>query len=197
MREIIRVRDDAQERRSLGLTLLLGEEFARETGKEIARWMVYPPPPEIEILHPPIPGRPPRVPRERPPREPVPGVPEFKEVFSRALDRRNESVPHRFDMIKVEGAGRLEELMVRSPSTDFSFLLEVDGKTLINRSYADLAALSQNSQVIDAFAELDEDGNLTGFYVLHIGEIRWRRSAIANIYVTAGTVTFAQPFAPL
>ncbi|GAH79148.1 unnamed protein product [marine sediment metagenome] len=180
MKEIRRIiGDSAKERRDLGLMLLLGEEFARETGKEIARWMVYPPPPEIEAIIPPRPARPPRVPA-------VPGVPTPREMFSRTLDRRNESVPHRFDLINVEGAGELKEITVSSPSTDFSLLLEVDEKTLIERSYSDLAELSPHSQIVDAFTDAE-----SGLYILHIKEVKWLTKALATIYITGDTpITF-------
>lgn len=177
MRETVRFRDDSkEERRSLGLMLLLGEEFARETGKEIAKWLIYPPPPEIEILYPP---GPPRVPRDRVPR--VPAVPAVRDVVSRIFDNRDQTVSKTFDLLKVEGLGRLREITISSPSIDFSLLLEVDDKVLIDRSYSELAEISPHSQIVDAFSDSE-----SGLYILHIGEVKWVRKALATIYVTEG-----------
>ncbi|MFB0543811.1 MAG: hypothetical protein ACETVR_03420 [Candidatus Bathyarchaeia archaeon] len=186
MKKILRVRDDStEERRDLGLMLLLGEEFAREAGKEIAKWMAYPPPPPVEVT---LPPRLPRVPRERVPRVPaVPAVPTPRDIVSRTLDRRDTAVPFKFDLIKVEGTGRLGEITVKSPSTDFNLLLEVDEKTLIDRSYSELAEISPHSQIVDAYEDAEN-----GIYVVHVGEMRWVRSALASVYIVRGgaAITF-------
>ncbi|GAI68367.1 unnamed protein product, partial [marine sediment metagenome] len=69
------------------------------------------------------------------------------------------------------GAGQLEQFHVRSPNTDFRVSITVDGVSVFSKTYAEIRQIGQNSPEISAFAELDENGDLTGYYVASIRDI--------------------------
>lgn len=140
-----------QERFSPGISLLLMEEFARETGDEIAK----------------------RIPR-------------LKERVTKTLDRADEPIRYKLDLIKAETGGSLRELTVKSPSPDFSLLVMTDGVRRIDRTYTELAELSPQSDLIDAF-EVAGDG----VYALSIKDIMWVQSGLVTLYVDSGSmITF-------
>ncbi|MFB0543810.1 MAG: hypothetical protein ACETVR_03415, partial [Candidatus Bathyarchaeia archaeon] len=53
------------------------------------------------------------------------------------------------------GRGVLDELQVRSPNTNFGVLITVDGSDILDKTYAELRGIEQNSPSVSAFAELD------------------------------------------
>lgn len=94
------------------------------------------------------------------------------------------------------GRGAMDEFQVRSPNTDFKVLITVDGATQLEKTYAELRLLEQNSPSISAFAELDEDGNPTGYYVASIRGVPYYSSILVRVQNTGvAPITFSQLFA--
>ena len=93
-------------------------------------------------------------------------------------------------------AGQLEQFHVRSPNTDFRVSIAVDEVSVFNKTYAEIRQIGQNSPELSAFAELDEDGDPTGYYVASLRNIPYRSSTWVRIQNTGLVlVTFSQLFA--
>ena len=105
-------------------------------------------------------------------------MPKPKEISTKILDKKNFPVKKTFDLVNVNLPGRLKEVIIRSPSTDFSILIMSDGYKKMDRSYSELAEISEHSEDIDAY---EEAGN--GVYVVKLKDIYWIESFIATIYV--------------
>ncbi|MBA7573728.1 hypothetical protein ES708_15526 [subsurface metagenome] len=93
-------------------------------------------------------------------------------------------------------SGQLEQFHVRSPNTDFRVSIAVDGVSVFNKTYAEIRQISQHSPEISAFAELDENGDPTGYYVASLRNIPYRSSIWVKVQNTGSApVTFSQLFA--
>lgn len=100
-----------------------------------------------------------------------------------------------FTVLDSTGRGEVEEFQVRSPSTDFKLSIAVDGETVLEKTYDELRLIQQNSPSISAFAERDEEGELTGYYVVSIRDIPYYSSLQLKVQNTGGSsVTFSQLF---
>jgi hypothetical protein len=144
-----------REKLNPGLSLLLAEEFARETGAELARKMPRP-----------------------------------REMITKTLDKVNEPVRYKLDIIKVDAPGRLREFTIKSPTPNFSLLIMTDGVRRVDRPYSELAKLSPQSNIIEAFQDAEN-----GVYVLSIKDISWAKSGLVTLYVDIGTITFSSLWA--
>lgn len=99
-------------------------------------------------------------------------------------------------IINPTGRGAIEEFHVRSPNTDFKIEVTVNGVVKLSKTYSELRDIQQNSPRISAFAELDEDGVPTGYYVASIRNISYSVSLLLRVQNTGGTpTTFDQLFA--
>ncbi len=99
-------------------------------------------------------------------------------------------------ILQEYAAGELEQFHVRSPNTDFRILIIIDGISVFSKTYAGIRLIGQNSPEISAFAELDEDGDLTGFYVASLRNIPYQSSVLVRVQNTGLVpVTFSQLFA--
>ncbi|GAI89771.1 unnamed protein product, partial [marine sediment metagenome] len=94
------------------------------------------------------------------------------------------------------GAGQLEQFHIRSPNTDFRILIAIDEVSVFSKTYSEIRQISQSSPEISAFAELDENGDLTGYYVASLRNIPYRSSILVRVQNTGLIpVTFSQLFA--
>lgn len=94
------------------------------------------------------------------------------------------------------GAGQLEQFHVRSPNTDFGILILVDRIGFLWKTYDEIRQISQNSPELSAFAELDQSGDATGYYIASIRNIPYHSSILVRVQNTgAAPVTFSQLFA--
>lgn len=99
-------------------------------------------------------------------------------------------------ILQEYAAGELEQFHVRSPNTDFRILIAVDGLSVFSKTYDGIRLISQNSPEISAFAELNEDGDPTGYYVASLRNIPYENSIWVRVQNTGpAPVTFAQLFA--
>jgi len=77
--------------------------------------------------------------------------------------------------------GFVFETLVLCEEEDFSIILEIDGSEALNASYANLNQMGQEVKSIDAFAQLDINGNPTGRYLVHIKELNFKTSIKISI----------------
>lgn len=99
-------------------------------------------------------------------------------------------------VLESSETGELEQIHVRSPNTDFRVSIAVDGVSVFNKTYDEIRQISQNSPEISAFAELDEDGDPTGYYVVSLRNIPYESSIQVRVQNTGLIpVTFSQLFA--
>ena len=99
-------------------------------------------------------------------------------------------------VLESSETGELEQIHVRSPNTDFRVSIAVDGVSVFNKTYDEIRQISQNSPEISAFAELDEDGDPTGYYVASSRNIPYQSSIQVGVQNTGLVpVTFSQLFA--
>lgn len=73
-------------------------------------------------------------------------------------------------VLDIRGTGRMQELMVKSDSSDFKVRIKVDGETLYEHSWADFNALSDTVDEVVAFE--DEDGK----YIVHLEDIEFKEA---------------------
>ena len=99
-------------------------------------------------------------------------------------------------ILEESATGELEQFHIRSPNTDFKVEIVVDGVSVFSKTYAEIREIQQNSPEISAFAELDEDGDLTGFYIVSLRNIPYESSILVRVQNTGLLlVTFSQLFA--
>ncbi len=98
-------------------------------------------------------------------------------------------------VLEILGAGQLEQFHARSPNTNFRVSITVDGLSIFNKTYNGIRQIGQNSPEISAFAELDEDGDLTGYYIASLRDIPYHSSISIKVQNTGLVpVTFSQLF---
>lgn len=101
-----------------------------------------------------------------------------------------------FTVISETGRGLIREFHVRSPNTSFKVSITVDGVATLEKTYDELRQIEQNSLDISAFAELDENGDPTGYYVASIRNIPYYSSALLRVQnMGTSPITFSQLFA--
>ncbi len=99
-------------------------------------------------------------------------------------------------VLQESESGQLEQFHVRSPNTDFRISITVDGVSVFEKTYSEIRQISQSSPEISAFAELDENGNPTGYYVASLRNIPYQSSILVRVQNTGlAPVTFSQLFA--
>ncbi|RLB80120.1 MAG: hypothetical protein DRH17_12530 [Deltaproteobacteria bacterium] len=101
-----------------------------------------------------------------------------------------------FTVVQETGRGLLREFLIRSPDTSFKVTITVDGLTAFEKTYDEIRAIEQNSPDISAFAELDENGDPTGYYIVSIRNIPFYTGLTVKVQNTGTTsLTFNQLFA--
>jgi hypothetical protein len=113
----------------------------------------------------------------------VPPV-EVKPTPSHVVDRRNVIVEGEEIIVHRLGYGVLQEFMAKAEDTDFQVLIEKDGETVVYGSYSEYAEISQDVEEIDAFAERDAEGELTGAYVFKVNDIEFAKGLTIKINTT-------------
>ncbi|MBA7694634.1 hypothetical protein ES703_103247 [subsurface metagenome] len=99
-------------------------------------------------------------------------------------------------VLQESETGELEQFHIRSPNTDFRVSMNVDGASVFSKTYDEIRMISQNSPEIAAFAELNEDGDATGYYVVSLRNIPYESSILVRMQNTGLVpVTFSQLFA--
>jgi hypothetical protein len=89
--------------------------------------------------------------------------------------KTNYSVSDRYNIIDVDGPGKLIKLRISSPTPLFTVLLRIDGETLLDDTYTNLT---------ETLAAYQEDGN----YYLHMEEKVFKKHLTADVEVPSPTV---------
>lgn len=113
----------------------------------------------------------------------MPKVPKPREVVPRTVDHKNQLVKNAADLVNTNVGGKLKELVIRSPSQNFGIYILADGITQLSKTYTELTALSPHSDLIDAYPETNNYGELTGNYVVKIGELYWTSDCLISIRI--------------
>lgn len=92
-------------------------------------------------------------------------------------------------ILEMEAAGNVEEFFIHSPNTDFKIQIVVNGSTVLEKTYEELREIQQNSRDVSAFAELDEEGNPTGYYIASIRNVSCETSMVVKVQNTGATPT--------
>lgn len=127
--------------------------------------------------------------REREPRIAVAPSVGVDRAQTKIIDESNYVITSYYSVINSSNRGVCSEIALRSPSNAFSLSVTIDDIKQFDRTYDVFEILSPQSTLIDAFVETHGDE----LYVLHIGELSWRKSCQAIIRVTE-SITFANIF---
>ena len=92
-------------------------------------------------------------------------------------------------IIREFNTGGIEELVVISPTSNFSILIESDNYTKLEKTYAELASISGQAKDIVAFENTD------GNYILNITDYKWQNDIKLSLCSTSGTFVFNQVYA--
>ncbi len=104
-------------------------------------------------------------------------------IVTRISDLRDKHVEGSLEILNVNVAGTLKELMLRSNSNEYSITFIADGVVKLSRSFKELMFMSQHIESVDVYAEVDNDGKHTGYWVLRISDVRWLNSAYIIVNV--------------
>lgn len=127
----------------------------------------------------------------------VTGIDVYETLSARFADFAGQTLAagEWFTVLNRTGRGCVEEFQVRSPSTSFKIALTIDGESALEKTYDELRLIQQNSPSISAFAERDEEGDLTGYYVVSVRNIPYYNSILLKVQNTGATpITFNQLF---
>lgn len=112
---------------------------------------------------------------------------------TKTLDSTNFPVKTRHVLVNtaIEGeiAGVLKEISIKSPSSAFSIIIILDGEKRLERTFTELQALSETSNLVDAFEDKDN------LFVLHIGELFWNTEGFIELVANSGAIIFNNVFA--
>ncbi|MDD3493344.1 MAG: hypothetical protein PHZ19_07625 [Candidatus Thermoplasmatota archaeon] len=112
-----------------------------------------------------------------------------KRLATRIIDKKDWPVKTRMNVMEEKRPGRLREFALRSPTTAFSIILQVDDNPLIDRTYAELAASSPEMDIIGAY-----ESDSPNAYIATITDLFWSKSVLIAVAVTTPT-TFQNIFA--
>ena len=111
----------------------------------------------------------------------APTVQEAKPPATHVVDRRNIVLEGEETIVQKRGYGVLQEFMVKAEDVDFHVFVERDGEPVVYGSYSHYVELSQDVKEIDAYPERDQDGELTGAYVLKVTDIEFAKGLTIKV----------------
>lgn len=164
---------------------LLLEHFRRQ-GK-IKAWM---PVVMAEIIGDKLKSETPSIPKPpEVPKIPVLEVPKTQSPprpVTRTIDWKEKRVEFELSLFDVKVGGKLQELMLRGPSKNYSIVLVTDGILRLYKTFEEMEVVSAYLDTIDAFEE-------NGVYLLHLKDYSWLESAYSVISVKE-TIVFDNVF---
>jgi len=78
------------------------------------------------------------------------------------------------DLLKVSGKGRVREAVIVSDTTSYDVYVEVDGRSVLNHSFDDLALLSDVLEFVDALSR-------NGSYLLRLSELSFLSGCVVRV----------------
>jgi len=103
---------------------------------------------------------------------------------TRIVDRRNVVLRGEEVVVRERGCGAIQEFMVKAESTNFHIFIGKDDEIAVYGSYSTYAEISQDVEGIDAFADRDTEGELTGAYVFKVSDIEFAKGLTIKIRTT-------------
>jgi len=88
---------------------------------------------------------------------------------TRSFVLKDQVVDKVFSFLSLEGRGKIRELVLISDSPSFNIYIEVDGRSLINHSFNDLAKISELMEDIDVVTN--------DYYVVRVANISFLNKA--------------------
>lgn len=137
--------------------------------REIAKQIRVPPVRVREVVVPP-----PEVRIEIKPPKPMP---------SHVVDWRDIMVTGEQVVVERSGYGVLEEFMIKAEDPEFQVLVVRDWelKPILRGNYSDIRDIQQNVQSLSAFPERNEEGDLTGCYVVSIRDVQFEKNLVIRL----------------
>jgi len=100
----------------------------------------------------------------------------LERLVTKTIDRDDVLIRVAEDLIDSRVRGRLEELVLKTPSTDFRVTMMRNGVSILDRTYTELLEISPYSNVVDAFQEAE-----TKLNILKISNISWLSDFLLTI----------------
>jgi hypothetical protein len=116
-------------------------------------------------------------------------IPVKIEKETKTLDKKDFPVRGMRKLLEIKGPGKLREITFRSPSSSFIVKVVVDGKSVIERTYNDLVAISDYNTFVDAFED-DTDG-----FIVNLKNYSFSESFQLYLVVVGPAITFNNIFA--
>jgi len=99
------------------------------------------------------------------------------------LEWKNQAVDGQWEVCDVQGIGKLHELLILTTTSNFSLLLEVDGK----RTEKPYTQYSEESEYVDEIVAIQSNGN----FRIHLSDIPFCK----NLYIVVkGTLTLSRVY---
>jgi hypothetical protein len=112
------------------------------------------------------------------------GPAKARHASTRVVDRRNVVLRGEEVVVRERGCGALQEFVVKAESTNFHIFIKKDDEIAVYGSYSEYAEISQDVEGIDAFADRDTEGELTGAYVFRVSDIEFAKGLTVKISTT-------------
>ena len=116
----------------------------------------------------------------------MPRPAKLREIVTRTIDWKSKRVEFELSLFDVKVGGKLQELMLRGPSKNYSIVLVTDGILRLYKTFEEMEVVSAYLDTIDAFEE-------NGVYLLHLKDYSWLESAYSVISVKE-TIVFDNVF---
>ena len=125
----------------------------------------------------------------QPPSEKVKPVIVREHKKTKTIDKKDFPVRRMRKLMDISVPGKMREFTIRSPSDDFTIKIEVDGRTLIERTFTQLSQITDYSEMIDVFED-EEDG----YFVVNLTGISFSSSFELWLISLSGAITFNNIF---
>ncbi len=120
----------------------------------------------------------------KPPLITLPEIPVPPKPITHTIDWKQKLVEFANTLLEVTVAAKLYEVMIKSPSKNFSIRFITDGLCQVDKNFEEMQAISDYLTSIDAFED-------EGEYVTRLENYSWRNSAKFIITVNE-PITFSQ-----
>lgn len=106
-----------------------------------------------------------------------------KKLTTYPLEWKSQAVDGQWEVCDVKGSGRLEELLILTTTSNFTLLLEVDGR----RTEKTYTQYSEESKYVDDIVAIQTNSN----YRIHLSDIPFSK----NLYIVVkGTLTISRAY---
>lgn len=114
-------------------------------------------------------------------------LPETEVPKTHTVDKKEFSIEGDYSLLDITNRGELREVLVLSPSDDFSVLILGDGVKKLERSFTDLEDIAEELEFLSVFEK-------NGTYVLHVKNFSWQSTFLFLIRADPA-ISFTRLFA--